>query len=146
MSKCKNSATVTLIITDILFLVLICFVFLLPFGAQWYANHNDRPDSLPTVVISACYPCVPFAFISLFSLRKTAKNLIKGEILTKENYKNTKNVCLSCLAAGVILCVAGFFYFPFFIASGSAFFCSLASKVVYDGIGAYLSKSKDDIN
>ncbi len=144
MSKCKNSATVTLIVIDILLFLLICFIVLLPFGAQWYANHNNRPDTLPTVVISACYPCVPFAFIALIALRKTAKNLINGEILTKENNKNIKKVSLSCFAAGLILFVAGFFYFPFFIASGAALFCSLVSKVVYDAVDLHLTNNKKD--
>lgn len=132
MKNYKNSAKLLLVMCYILFGLLIALVILLPNGAFWYTDIKHRPDTLPTVLISTCYPCVPFAFVALLSIRRIAKNILDDKIFTKETQKSVFMFGLCCLLAGLIMFFAGFFYFPFFIASGAALFCALIAKVFSD--------------
>ena len=40
--------------------------------------------------------------------------------------------------------VAGFFYFPFFIASGAALFCALFTKVITDVFSIHIADEQDE--
>ncbi|MBO4468331.1 MAG: DUF2975 domain-containing protein [Clostridia bacterium] len=143
MKKYKISAWTLLISSYLLFVVLIALIFLLPKGAFWYTEIKKRPDTLPTVLISTCYPCVPFAFLAIWEIRKVAKNIINDRIFIKENQKSLFLFGLCCLIAGAIMFVAGFFYFPFFITSGAALFCTLMTKVFYDVFSIHVVKEDE---
>ncbi len=132
MKDYKKSAKLTLAITYIMMFALVVFVIALPFVTTWYVEKKARPADLATVTMLSCYPCVPFAVVALFSLKSFLKNIIVGEILTDKNYTYLKRVSFCCLFAGLIMLIAGFFYKPFFISSGSALFCSLVVKVIMD--------------
>lgn len=141
----KKSAVVLLILVYILFLALILFALLLPKGAYWYTDIKHRTETLPTVLISTCYPCIPFAFLALVSLRKIAKNILDDKIFTKEMHRNFFLLGLSCLAAGLIMFVAGFYYFPFFVSSAGALISTLIIKVFSDIFRLHLLKDKNEI-
>ena len=139
MKNYKNSARLLLGVSYFLFGVLIALVFLLPKGAFWYTEIKHRPDTLPTVLISTCYPCVPFAFVALLAIRQIAKNILDDKIFTKATQKSVFVFGLCCLMAGLVMFFAGFFYFPFFIASGAALFCALIAKVFSDVFAIHIS-------
>ena len=141
MKDYKKSAELTLAVTYILMIVLAVFVVALPFATTWYVEKKARPAELATVTMLSCYPCVPFAVLALFSLKSLLKNIIKGNINDDKNYTHLKSVSVCCLVAGFIMLIAGFFYKPFFISSGSALFCSLVVKVIMD---IFLSVKKDN--
>ena len=132
MKDYKKSAKLTLAVTYILMIALAVFVVALPFVTTWYVEKKARPADLATVTMLSCYPCVPFAVVALFSLKNLLKNIIKGDITDDKNYIYLKRVSVCCLIAGLIMLIAGFFYKPFFISSGSALFCSLVVKVIMD--------------
>ena len=144
MKNYKNSAVVLLVLTYVLFVALILFAFLLPKGAYWYTDIKHRTETLPIVIISTCYPCIPFAFLALISMRKIAKNILNDNIFTKEMHKNFFLLGLSCLSAGLIMFVAGFFYFPFFVSSAGALISTLIIKVFSDIFRLHLSEYKKE--
>ena len=137
MKKYKNSAKILLFVSYLLFVLLAVLVILLPQGARWYTDIKGRPNTLPTDLISTCYPCVPFAFLAIWEIRKVAKSILDDKAFTKATRKSIFVFGLCCLIAGLIMFVAGFFYFPFFIASGAALFCTLITKVFSDVLSMY---------
>ena len=140
MKDYKKSAKLTLVVTYILMIALAVFVVVLPFAATWYVEKKARPADLATVTMLSCYPCVPFAVVALYSLKKLLSNIVKGDIKSDKNCIYLKRLSFCCLVAGVIMLIAGFFYKPFFISSGSALFCSLVVKVILDIFACYKNK------
>ncbi len=142
MKDYKKSAKITLYITYLLMFLLVVFAVVLPYGTTWYVDTMGRPEDLARVVMLTCYPCVPLAAIALISLKRFVKNIINDSIATRENMKNLKALCYCCIIAGGIMLAAGHFYMPFFISSGSALFCGVVIKAVYDALANYVSKKE----
>lgn len=142
MKDYKSSVKFTLIITYLLMLALVVFIVALPFVTTWYVEKMGRPADLAIVTMLSCYPCVPFAAVSLISLSKLLKNILRGDILDNKNLVLLKRIGFSCLFAGCIMIIAGFFYKPFFISGASAIFCTVIIKVIFD-ILDYLIEKKD---
>ncbi len=137
--KTKNSAKILLIITYFLFVALVAFAVLLPYGATWYTEKMHRSEKLPTVLMCTCYPCLPFAFYALLSIKRIAKSILDGSVLTKKTLKNIYVIGICCFIAGLIMIFVGLLeYFPFFVVSCGAFFCTVISKVFADVFKAYL--------
>ncbi len=144
MKDYKKSVKVTLALTYILMIALAVLIVTLPYLAMWYVEKKNRPDDLAIVSMLTCYPCVPFATVALFSLKNLLKNILKGNIVCEKNLNYLKRLGFCCLVAGVIMLIAGFFYKPFFVSSGSALFCSLVVKVIYDVIEFYIEKENKE--
>lgn len=140
MKDYKKSAKFTYYVTCFLMVVLLALVIVLPFGVTWYVEKMHRPADLATVVMLTCYPCTPLAAVLLFSLNRLTKNISKGDILIDKNLAYLKRSSLSCFIAGLIMLISGFFYMPFYIASGSALLCSVFMKVTYDILRYYIEK------
>ncbi len=107
-----------------LFLLAVCTVAL-PWMVTWYVETMGRSQKLPTVIMVTCYPCVPFAGMVLLSLRRLIKNIIKGELFTRDSVKSFERISLFCLVIAAITVVAGNFYLPFFIVGVAFAFFSL---------------------
>lgn len=123
--------------------LLVVMAVSLPWLVIWYVETKGRPSDLATVVMVTCYPCAPFAAWALLSARKLLKNIINGNVFSDKNAVLLKHICLCCFFAGLIMLVAGFFYMPFYIASGSALTCALVMKLACDVTNAALENDKN---
>lgn len=143
MNDYKKSAKVTLAVTYVLFILLIVLVITLPFIVTWYVERRQSATSLAAVIMLTCYPCVPFAAVSLLSLRKIIKSILREDILNEANVKNLRRIIYSCFTAGNIMLIAGIYYRPFFVGGGAAIFCALVVKTVKD-LFTYLISEKEN--
>ena len=129
----KKALKTTLIITYIFIVFLIFLAIALPWLVTWYVETMGRKQTLPTIIMLTCYPCVPFAFLTLVNLRKIILNMLKEKVFVNENSKAFKKISVYCMCISVITFVAGFFYLPFFIVFlGTGFFS--AATVVFKNI------------
>ena len=144
MNNYKSFAKLTYIIIHIFILALFVLMAILPFGIQWYAEVKGRSAELATVVMLTCYPCSPFAVYTLFALRKFIGNIMKDDFFNKSNFTYLKGVAICCLAAGVIMLVAGIFYMPFYIGGAAAVFCSLITMICKNILLAVKPQEEDD--
>lgn len=143
MQNYKKSAKISLIITYVFMLLLVVLTIGLPYGITWYVEVKGRAPDLAATVMLTCYPCVPFAAVALFRLRRFLKNLIRDTLFEGKNLYDLIYIAFCCLFSGIIMLIAGFFYMPFYISGGAAMFCALIVKVIYD---ALLSFKKEDNN
>lgn len=125
MLTAKKSLKLSLILTDIFLIVLIAFVIALPFGVSWYVEVMHRSQTLPATIMVTCYPCAPFVAVSLLSIRKILKNLTADIIFDENNVRSLKRITLCCIIIAVITVIAGRYYLPFYIVSGTFMFLAL---------------------
>ncbi len=116
---------ISIFIIDIFFVALAALAFALPFLVNWYVETMGRNSSLAATVMLTSYPCVPFVFMSLLSLRRFLKGVMKGEMFSSYNLKQLKILGLSSVAIAVITFVAGAFYMPFYFVALTFGFMSL---------------------
>ena len=116
---------ISVIATDIFFVILIVIAFLLPMLVTWYVEIRGREASLPTTILVTCYPCAPFTGAALLYLRKVVKNTQKGEIFTDGNIKILRNISICCCVISLITLFAGRYYLPFYIVGATFAFLSL---------------------
>ncbi len=126
MEKYKH-VRISILLIDICFFLLGVFVVALPFVITWYAEVMGRGPNLATTVMVTCYPCVPFGWAILLSMRRFLKQVVKGLLFSDYSIKQLKNVCICCVVIAVITIIAGNFYMPFFIVGGTFMFLSLIS-------------------
>lgn len=124
MEKYKH-LRISILLIDICFFLLIVFVFALPFFITLYAEVMGRGPNLATTVMVTCYPCVPFGWAILLSLRRFLKKTMAGSLFSEYNLIQLKRVCICCVVIAGITIIAGNFYMPFFIAGGTFMFASL---------------------
>lgn len=134
MSNYKKSAKISLAITYVCMVLLVVLTIGLPYGISWYVEVKGRSADLAATVMLTCYPCVPFAAVALFSLRRFLKNLIKDTLFKGRNLRDLIYISLCCVCSGIIMLIAGIFYMPFYISGGAAMFCALIVKVIYDAM------------
>ena len=132
MSNYKKSAKISLIITYVFMFFLVALTVGLPYGISWYVEVKGRSADLAATVMLTCYPCVPFAAVALFCLRRFLKNLLKDTIFEGKNLHDLLYIAFCCFFSGLIMVIAGIFYMPFYISGGAAMFCALIVKVIYD--------------
>lgn len=132
MHDYKKAAKMSLVITYICMLLLPVLAVALPYGITWYVEVKGRSADLAAVVMLTCYPCVPFAVVALFCLRRFLKNIISESVFEGNGIKDILYVSVCCAVAGLIMLVAGIFYMPFYIAGGAALFGALITKTIYD--------------
>ncbi len=147
MNNYKRSAKISLIATYVFMLLLVAFTISLPWITKWYVEVRGRSTDLFATIMLATYPCVPFAAIILISLKKLLKNILEGKIFDDENAGHILAVSNSCLLAGLIMFIAGFFYMPFFIAGGAAICMALlvrSMRVVLQGANHEIEKAKEE--
>lgn len=143
MKEPKFGARLTLVFTYICIVLFVLAVIFLPMMVTWYVETMGRSSALATTVMLTCYPCSPFAALALLSVRLVLKNIIAGNTFCLKNFICMRRVAFCCLAAGIIMLFAGYFYMPFYIAGAAAIFCSLMSNVFADIIKIGIPK-KDD--
>lgn len=143
MKEPKFGARLTLVFTYICIVLFVLAVIFLPMMVTWYVETMGRSSALATTVMLTCYPCSPFAALALLSVRLVLKNIIAGNTFCLKNFIRMRRVAFCCLAAGIIMLFAGYFYMPFYIAGAAAIFCSLMSKVFADIIKIGIPE-KDD--
>ena len=145
MRDYRFNAKILLHITHLFILILAVMTLTLPFLVTWYVETMGRSPDLATVVMVTCYPCVPLGFITLVSMRKLLKSLATGNPRDPQNLTHLNKIATCCLAAGVVMFIAGFFYMPFFIAAAAAVTCSLFAAAMRSMLAAfYVCKDCDD--
>ena len=120
-----DALKLSVIITDIFMVVLVCFCIALPWFITWYAEVMNRSATLAATVMITCYPCAPFAFCLLFFLRKLLKNAIADRIFNNTNIAIFKKMIICCMVISIITLIAGKFYMPFLIVGSTFAFLSL---------------------
>ncbi len=125
----KKSIMLSLILTYVFMVLLVAVTIAMPWLVTWYVETKGRSASLPTTIMLTCYPCVPFAAVTLLSLRRVLKNLSDGQIFIPQNVIMFKRISWCCVAASLITLVAGRYYLPFYIVSASAAFFALITRV-----------------
>lgn len=144
MNDYKKKVKFTLIVTYIAMFLLLLFVIFLPLLAQYFVEVRSKDKALASTILLTCYPCVPFAALTLFSLRKLLKNVLNGLILGDSNIKALRIITICLALAGVIMFAGGFFYMPFFISGAAAIICSLIVYVLSSVLNAALSAKREE--
>ncbi len=145
MSGGKNSLKLSFVIINISIVLLFALAVILPWLVTWYVEVRQKDAGLPAVVMLTCYPCLPFAAIALFSLRKLLKNMLGGLVFGDQNIAALKKVCVCCLCDAVITLVAGYFYMPFYVVSIAAAGCALIVKTIKDVFAAELQSRREEL-
>lgn len=143
MSNYKKSAKISLAITYFFMFSLVVLTIGLPYGISWYVEVKGRSADLAATVMLTCYPCVPFAAVALFCLRRFLKNLINDTVFEGKKLYDLIYIAFCCLFSGIIMFIAGFFYMPFYISGGAAMFCALIVKVIYDTMLNFKEKEEN---
>ena len=138
--KKNNLIKLSIYITDAFLLALIILAVILPFSVTWYAEKMGRSPTLAATVMVTCYPCVPFAAIALFLLRKLLYLAIDGELISEKGEKYIKNIAICCIVIAVITLIAGKFYLPFWIVSAALSFIALLSFCARSLLKEYLDQ------
>ncbi len=124
-------------------LVLAATVFL-PSFVTWYVEAKGRDDSLPTVIMLTVYPCVPFAFLALVSLRRLLLNFLDGLVLGDANIKALKRIVICCFIAAAITLYSGHLYLPFYFAAAAAAACGLVIAVIRSMLDCALQQKREE--
>ena len=127
MPKAQKSLRLCLILTDIFICTLVIVTLLLPFGVSWYVEVMHRSQSLPATIMVTCYPCAPILGIALIQLRKIIKRITADNIFCPDKSKGCKIIARCCLTTARITLIAGRFYLPFYIVSGTFIFLALVT-------------------
>ncbi|MEE1238443.1 MAG: DUF2975 domain-containing protein [Acutalibacteraceae bacterium] len=127
MPKAQKALRLCLILTDLFICALVIVALLLPIGVSWYVEVMHRPQSLPATIMVTCYPCAPILGIALIMLRKIIKRISADDIFCTDNSKGFKIIAACCLVIAVITLIAGRFYLPFYIVSGTFIFLALVA-------------------
>ncbi len=143
MEKYKH-IRISILLVDIAFFLLAVFVVALPYVITWYAEVMGRGPSLATTVMLTCYPCVPFGFCILLSLRRFLKGVMNDNLFSKASVYQLKNICICCLIIAVITLIAGNFYMPFYIVGGTFLFLSLITFSLKSVIKSELTNNSED--
>lgn len=145
MRDYKKSVKFTLAIINISIIILFALAVALPWIITWYTEVRHKDASLPTVVMLTCYPCLPFATVALFRLRKLLKNILDGLVFGDKNISALRIVSVCCLGGAAITLVAGFYYMPFWVISIAAGGCALIIKTIKDVFAAELDSRREEL-
>ncbi len=143
--KNKKSLKLSLIIIDISMVILLALSISFPWLVTWFVEVRGKSAGFSTVVMLTCYPCVPFAAVSLISLRRLIKNCIAGLVFGDQNVRALSAVAICCLSGAVITLIAGKFYMPFYLISFAAACCSLIVKAIKDIFATELSTRREKL-
>jgi hypothetical protein len=120
-----NSIKLSIVITNIFFIILVVFSVGLPWMVSWYAEVMNRSASLATTILVTCYPCAPFAAALLIFLKKLLKNTLAGDIFTDKSITVLGKMVICSIIISVITLIAGNFYMPFLIVGATFAFLAL---------------------
>ena len=143
MHDYRKTVKITLIVTYIAIAILIAFTVFLPFLVRWFVEIRNKDQSLAATIMLTCYPCIPFAFAILFSIKALLKNVLCGLILGDKNNNYLKIVAISCLGASVVMIIGGLKYMPFLISGIAAMACALIVWTLRSVIDAALQTQRE---
>lgn len=145
MRNYKNSVKLSLVFTYLAIFLLFALTISLPALVTWYVEIKGRDHTLPATIMLTCYPCVPFAAVALFSLRRLLLNIMSDLIFGDKNIRCLKTVSICCLAIAAITIFAGHLYMPFYVAGTAAGFCALLSMTFKDIFSTALYKQREEL-
>lgn len=133
----------SIFLTDVFFIILLCFTIGLPWMVAWYVETMGRSQSLATTILVTCYPCAPFCAFILLSIRRFLKLVIKDELFTYHSARFMRNISICSIAIAVITLIAGKFYMPFFIVGATFLFLSLLAFAMRAAILSQTEEKND---
>lgn len=129
MWNAKKSVKLSLILVNIFLLLLIVGIIALPTLVTWYVEYKGREASLPTTIMLTCYPCVPFAAVALWYLRKVLINVKKEMPFCKSNAVYLGRISFCAFAITAIMLFSGRYYLPFYVCAICAAFIGLLIRI-----------------
>lgn len=130
----------------VMFLVLLCAITL-PYlmdryqtFAKYYISEIDvKPFML---ILYLC--CIP-ALSALFNLDRLLINIKKEKVFTNKNVTYLRRISWCCFGVGLLLVIAGYYYFLFYFVAIIAAFIGLILRVVKNVIeqAVYIKAEND---
>ena len=133
----KRSVTLSIAVCFVFAAILTAALFLGLWAVKmWfclYRGWNPAGEELLNLLtlFQVCfYTCVPFAYITLYSLIRLLFHIKNDDIFIKENVQYLRRISWCCLAVALITGVGGTQYVPFLFVAIAAAFMGLLLRVV----------------
>lgn len=133
----KHSVTLSILVCFIFAAVLTIGLFLGPWAVKmwFYFYRGMAPDgeelfNLLALFKVCFYSCVPFAYITLYSLLRLLFHIKADEIFITENVRYLRRISWCCFAVALITGMGGVQYIPFLFIAIAAAFVGLLLRVV----------------
>ena len=143
----KKALKLAIWLTNIFGLLLVAFAVALPWAVTWYVETMGRPQTLPTVIMVTCYPCVPFVAGILLYIRRIIKSILKEHLFQIDNVVYFNRISIFCIAIAIITFIGGNFYLPFLIVGTTFSFISFITfvfKTVFYHLAIANNKDTED--
>lgn len=108
----KTSVRVTLWIGRVIAALVIVLLPFMPRLLNWYAWVRPLVHAAWRAISLAFYLCVPAVLVSLWSLDKLLRNILRQQVFTGENVTLIRRIRLCCAAVSLITLPASYFYLP----------------------------------
>lgn len=130
----------------VMVLVLVCAA-LLPYMMEIYKDYSsyymETTDIRPFMGILYCC-CIP-GLVALFSLDRLLANISKEQVFIHHNVKYLRIISWCCFIIAVLVGLAGYYYYVFFLGAIMAAFMGLILRVVKNVIEqAVFLKAEND--
>ena len=132
----KISATVTLWVNRVIFVVVAALVFLLPFLMDLYIKARPLDSSAQRAIFLAYYACTPVVLFALWNIEKLIRNILAGEVFVRHNARRISRLRWCCLLVSFLCLPATFFYLPLLFMVVIMGFLGLVVSVVANVIAA----------
>ncbi|MBO5852892.1 MAG: DUF2975 domain-containing protein [Clostridia bacterium] len=132
-----RSLLLSIIVCFFLTVVLSLALFFGPWAVElWFTSYRGYAESgsavknIMTVFNTCFYSCVPFAYLTLYSLLRLLFNIKNDEVFITSNVKYLRRISWCCLIVAVITFVGGIFYLPLIFMAVAAAFVGLMLRIV----------------
>lgn len=133
----KRSVTLSIAVCFVFAVILTMGLFLGPWTVKmWFSLYRGLdPDGenlrkLLTLFKACFYSCVPFGYITLYSLIRLLLNIKGDEIFVNENVRSLRRISWCCFAVALITGLGGVQYIPFLFIAIAAAFMGLLLRIV----------------
>lgn len=132
----KISATVTLWVNRVIFLVVTALIFLLPFLMDLYIQARPLDGNAQRAISLAYYACTPVILFALWTIDGLIRNILAGNVFIRPNARRISRLRWCCLLVSLICLPATFFYLPLLFMVVIMGFLGLVVSVVANVIAA----------
>ncbi len=144
MHDYRKSVKFTLYLTYAAMAITALITVFMPLAVQWFVEIRGKDPNLATSIMITCYPCMPFAAVMLYSLRKLLLNMLDGLVLGDANVRLLRTISICCLGASVIMILGGFRYMPFYISGFAAAAGALVVCVIKNVFDCALQMQREE--
>ena len=132
----KISATVTLWVNRVIFLVVAALVFLLPYLMTLYTQARPLYGFSQTAIYLAFYACAPVTLFAFWNIEQLIRNILQENVFIRANARRISLLRWCCLLVSFICLPATFFYLPLIFMVIIMGFLGLVVSVVANVIAA----------